>query len=166
MIRPSSRKSCWIATLPSAIRRVRVDQFLAMILLGTLPFAPACTSSEPCAYTEPASVDPQVTPFSDGTSVFSACTSCPILPITDLVANGAATACEVGFSDTGSQASVNCFYGPQGNVSGGQPSGNVPSVFAFCAAHCPDQSYLHACFFNANASGVTEFSCWYGEQCD
>jgi len=140
--------------------------FLRCVLACLLPLG----CKEPCAHTETVKVDPQVTPFEDGETVFEQCFSCPELPVQPGVEDsGPATTCRLYFTDSGSSAHINCFYGPGGRTSSSianDATTNAPNLFGYCERHCPDQDALHSCDFVADASGVSRFSCSYGSSCD
>jgi hypothetical protein len=125
---------------------------------------------EPCAHTETLKVDPGVTPFANGETVFQQCGSCPEVPA-ELSAEdaGPATTCRLYFTDSRKTAGITCFYGPGGRSSSSIANGattDAPNLFGYCEQHCPDQDALHGCDFVADASGVSSFSCHYGTSCD
>jgi hypothetical protein len=131
------------------------------VLIGLATAGPAC--SEPCLYGRTVNVRADETPFPDGSTVFSKCATCP------LDKTGPATACSVGFSDGGAAAGVLCLYGPGGTIVTGASQGavkGVPNHFAYCKARCPNDDDVHVCSVRADASGVTEVRCQYGQPCD
>lgn len=125
---------------------------------------------EPCAYYKTIAVSSQTSPFTDGTSVFSKCGPCPELPVVEGVdASGPATLCTVSFNDRDNdRAVVDCWYGPQGHTSSSISNGavtDVPNLFGFCEANCPNEDALHGCSLTADANGVNSLVCLYGQAC-
>jgi hypothetical protein len=108
-----------------------------------------------------------MTPFADGTTVFSVCGGCPVSPEGLTGASGVVTSCSVEFDNHSSEAAVACCYGPgmQSCWSGANDTETVgkpiPNVFDFCQARCVYDYSLNGCYFDADASGVTFFNCMY-----
>lgn len=135
----------------------------------TLALATPACSSEPCAYDETVSVAPETTPFSDGRTVVSVCDRCPVLPeLAGVPVSGPATGCEVLFRDEGAHASVLCLYGPGALATSSIANDAIkdaPNEFDFCENRCPAADALHGCRLTAEASGVQEMRCLYGQTC-
>jgi hypothetical protein len=156
---------------PQLLSYLRHETMRRVCLAFTLGVATTTgCAPEPCQTIENVPVDPQTTPFSDGASVYSKCAACPELPKMDGVdASGPATVCRIGFADGGTEAAyVDCFYGPGGNTASSISNGavtDVPNLFGFCEARCPDHDALHVCSLSADENGVQQFTCLYGRIC-
>ena len=64
---------------------------------------------------------------------------------------------------------VGCSYGPGGSTSSSiahDAVTDVPNLYDYCEAHCPDRDALPSCSLTADETGMQSFLCQYGSLCD